>query len=312
MNKRTFLRGAALAPCGAAIWGRSSDVFAGDSRPALAVTMDDFAFTETPLLSPAERSRKILAVLSAHKIHAAAFVVGKNAEPEANRALLAEWTRAGHILGNHTYSHHSYPDTPFDEFSADIVKAEKVLEGIPGYQRRFRFPYLKEGNTPEQRDRLRTWLHQRGYSNGCVTIDASDWYVDSRMRERLKTRPDADLTPYRDFYLAHMWDRARFYDGLAREALGRTVPHTMLTHFNLLNALFLGDLLSMFAAKGWRLIDAKTAYEYPFLASEPKTLPAGESLVWATAKEIGKHSAPLRYPGEDGDYEKPKMDALGL
>ena len=41
-------------------------------------------------------------------------------------------------------------------------------------------------------------------------------------------------------------------------------------------------------------------------------LPAGESLIWALAKESNKFDRSLRYPGEDGDYEKPKMDALGL
>jgi hypothetical protein len=68
----------------------------------------------------------------------------------------------------------------------------------------------------------------------------------------------------------------------------------------------------MFEAKGWRLVDARTAFADPIFRAEPKTAPAGESLLWALAKETGKHSAPLRYPAEDGDYEKAKMDALGL
>lgn len=36
------------------------------------------------------------------------------------------------------------------------------------------------------------------------------------------------------------------------------------------------------------------------------------SLVWALAKETGKFDGLLRYPGEDDEYEKPIMDALGL
>jgi hypothetical protein len=46
--------------------------------------------------------------------------------------------------------------------------------------------------------------------------------------------------------------------------------------------------------------------------SEPKHLPAGESLIWSLAKESGKFDSVLRYPGEDGDYEKDKMDKHGL
>ncbi len=43
-----------------------------------------------------------------------------------------------------------------------------------------------------------------------------------------------------------------------------------------------------------------------------RTLPAGESLLWALAKETGKFENELRYPGEDDVYENPKMDELKL
>jgi hypothetical protein len=39
-------------------------------------------------------------------------------------------------------------------------------------------------------------------------------------------------------------------------------------------------------------------------------LPAGESILWALAKQ---HGVPgLRWPGEDDIYEKPLLDALQL
>ncbi len=310
MDRRAFLMGAGA--CAAVAMGGRIDGWAKPSPPEVAVTMDDFQFGETPRLTVAERNDRILAALDAHKIHAGAFVIGRNAESEANRAMLAAWAKAGHMIGNHTYSHPDYPRKGFEAFSADVLKGEEVLSKLPAYERMFRFPYLHEGDTAEQRDQMRGFLRERGYRNAHVTIDASDWYVDARMRERLKAKPDADLAPYRDFYLAHIWERAEYYDNLAREAVGRSVRHTLLVHFNLLNGLFLGDLLSMFKEKGWRLVDAKTAFEDPVFKAEPKIAPAGCSILWGIAKENGKASAPLRFPGEDGDYEQPKMDALGL
>jgi peptidoglycan-N-acetylglucosamine deacetylase len=83
-------------------------------------------------------------------------------------------------------------------------------------------------------------------------------------------------------------------------------------HYNLLNALFLGDLLDMFRSKGWKLIDASEAFQDPIVSAEPKIVPAGESIVWAIAKETGKFDSVLRYPGEDSEYENAKMDELGL
>src|SRR4051812_4622140 len=99
MNRREFLRGAGA--CAAVAWSARSTVWGAPSRPEVSITMDDFSFAETPLFSPSDRNAKILAALAAHEIHAAAFVVGKNAEPDANRALLALWAKGGHTIGNH-------------------------------------------------------------------------------------------------------------------------------------------------------------------------------------------------------------------
>jgi hypothetical protein len=171
---------------------------------------------------------------------------------------------------------------------------------------------LKEGETAAKRDAVRSFLKQHHYRTGHVTVDASDWYVDDRLVARLTKDPGADLKPYRDFYLGHMRERALYYDGLSQKVLGRSVKHTILMHYNLLNALFLGDLLDMFKDNGWKLIDAADAFSDPVFRSEPKIVPAGESLIWALAKETGKFDQLLRYPGEDSEYEKAKMDQLGL
>ncbi|MEO6725683.1 MAG: hypothetical protein ABIU20_03395 [Blastocatellia bacterium] len=68
----------------------------------------------------------------------------------------------------------------------------------------------------------------------------------------------------------------------------------------------------MFERKGWKLVNAEGAFTDPIFLSEPKILPTGESLIWALAKESKKFYSSLRYPGEDGDYEKTKMDNLVL
>ena len=171
---------------------------------------------------------------------------------------------------------------------------------------------LKEGETKEKRDAMRSLLQEKGYRQGYVSIDASDWYVDSRLRDRLKANPKADIQPYRDFYLKHMWSRAIFYNDLAKKVFGKEIKHTILVHHGLLNALFLSDLMQMFKDKGWKLISAKKAFADSVFKREPNIIPAGESIVWASAKETGKYEMVLRYPGEDDQYEKAEMDKLGL
>jgi peptidoglycan/xylan/chitin deacetylase (PgdA/CDA1 family) len=278
-----------------------------------SITMDDFNTVESAKFLPIERSRRILKTLENNHTKAALFVVGQYVESENGKKLLNEWSKQGHLIANHTFTHPRYgSNITFSDFSAEIKRCESVIESYPGFRRFFRFPMLAEGNTPEKRDQLRVWLKDQGYKVGSVTIDASNWYIDQRLRDRLAIKPNADLKPYRDYYLAHIWDRAQYYNELSKKVLGREVKHTLLIHFNLLNALFLNDLLSMLKTKGWKLIDAKEAFNDPVFDRLPNSMPSGQSLVWGLAKESGKYDSELRYPSEDNTYEKPKMDALGL
>lgn len=200
----------------------------------------------------------------------------------------------------------------FEKYRDDFLKVEPLISELKNFTKLYRFPFLKEGETAEKRDQMRLAMKEHGYGQGYVTIDASDWYIDSRLRERLKSNPNADLKPYRDFYLYHMWDRSLFYSNLAKKVYGREIKHTVLIHHSLLNALFLKDLIQMYREKGWKIISAKEAYTDPAFQLEPNVIPAGESIVQASAKESGKFEDILRHPGEDGEYEKEKMDMLGL
>lgn len=317
MNRRQFLMDLGFGAGALALWkmpvfSSPSLAAAAASPPQVAITMDDFSISDTPLLSGAARNQAILDALKKYKLKAAAFVAGKFVDDAAKLPLVGLWNDGGHMIANHSYSHWFYPRTDLNKFTEDILRNEKLLQEFKHYRKFFRFPYLKEGKTAEQRDQMRAFLKEHDYRNGHVTIDASDWYVDGRLRERLKTNPQADTTPYRDFYLNHLWERATYYDDLSRKVLGRSVKHTLLVHHNLLNGLFLGDVLGMFKRKGWKLIHAEDAFSDPIFQALPKNAPAGESLIWALAKETGKFEKLLRYPGEDGDYEKPRMDALAL
>ncbi|MGE0127033.1 MAG: polysaccharide deacetylase family protein [Blastocatellales bacterium] len=310
MQRRQFTK---LLGASAAILALGDVPGVSADKPQVAITMDDFnLFGETDA-EKLENSRAILAALrSRSNLKAAAFVSGQAVNSEIGKRVLQAWNDAGHIIANHTYSHWYYHKRSVEEFEADILRCEELIKNYPRFTKLFRFPMLKEGDTVERRDKLRALLKERGYKIGSVTIDASDWYVDQRLRERLKQTPKADLNGFRKFYLDHIWERAVYYDDLSRRALGRSVKHTLLVHHNLLNKLFLGDLLAMFERKGWKLIDAADAFTDPVFNDEPKILPAGESIIWALAKESGKFDRDLRYPGEDSEYEKAKMDRLGL
>jgi peptidoglycan-N-acetylglucosamine deacetylase len=281
------------------------------SAPQVAITMDDLSLFGADEATALERNRAILAALRAHSIKGAMFAAGANIDFALGRRLLQQWNDEGHIIANHTYSHRSYPDSDFKQYTADILRCDALIKDFRQFRPLFRFPYLREGKTADQRDQMRGFFAERGYRNGAVTIDASDWYIDSRLRKRLGADPGANTTGYRDYYLEHVRERSAYYDRVARDAFGRSVKHTLLVHHNELNARYLGAVLDQYERQGWKLIDAADAYTDPVFGEQPDLLPAGDSLVLALAVQAGKAKR-LRWPSEDGVYEAPRMDRLGL
>lgn len=311
MSRRHVLSGVA-AGTALGVAGCAHGATAIADSPRFAVTIDDFRFDAGPLMEGAARHRALLDTLGAVGVQAAGLVTGKHVDDAAAAGHLGSWAEAGHAIGNHTYSHAYYGGSGPGDLGADIDRAVPLLSIHATARPWFRFPYLAEGRTAEFRDRMRADLRQRGLSNAHVTIDASDWYVNQRLLERLKAAPGADVAPYGDYLVKHLLDRARFYDGLAREVLGYSPPHTLLIHHNLTTALFLPRIMAAFRDAGWTAIDADTAFAHPVYRSQPEIAPAAHSLIWQLAKADGRFEDRLRSPGEDGPYEKPAMDALGL
>lgn len=282
-------------------------------RPQLAITMDDPRLTLDIGLQWQDANSRILKALDSRSVKAALFVCGMRVDEPDGSKLLSAWDRAGHMLCNHSYSHLNYcGPTSYADFAVDFLKDEKIIAPYQNKTPLFRYPFLKEGDTADKRDRFRALLKESGYRVGHVTIDASDWYVNERMGDRLAKQPKASIAPYRDYLIAHLLDRAAFYRQLALDVVGRDIRHTLLIHYNSLNALVLPEVMTAFETVGWQWIDASLAYQDQVFHSLPKTLPAGESLVWALASETGRFKNLLRYPGEDGAYEEAKMNALGL
>jgi len=276
----------------------------------VAITIDDFTMKDGPRLNLEQRDQAMLDALKKHGVQAAAFIKGSNLEKKRIRNRVKRWDDQGHLIANHTYRHPNYHKVSFSAFSQEILDCDRLIQDFKNYTRLFRFPMLKAGNTAPKRDKIRQFLKQHRYKNGYVTIDASDWYIETRMVKRLKVNPNTDLIPYRDFYLDHIWKRTQYYDALATKYLKRDIHNTLLIHHYLLNALFLDELIKMYEKKGWEVIDAEEAFKDPIFNEQPNVLPAGESIVWSIAKEAGDET--LRYPAEDGSYEKAAMDKLGL
>jgi hypothetical protein len=276
--------------------------------------MDDPSVDIGPFMTWHEANRRLLDIFGERRLKVALFVCGMRVDQPEGQKLLSDWDKESHLLCNHSYSHLNFNSAKvtYERFASDFARNEPILQPYSHRTNLFRYPGLREGDTAEKRDSFRALLKSHGYRNGYVTVDASDWYVDQRMRERLTKDSSAAMEPYRDYLISHLLDRANFYRQLALDTLGHEIHHTLLVHYRPLEALFLPDVMGAFEKAGWEWTNADIAFKDPIFMSEPQTLPAGESLAWALAAESGQFKSRLRYPGEDDVYEKPKMDALGL
>src|SRR5581483_1478978 len=94
----------------------------------LALTFDDGL---DPRAQPeaAAWNQGILDGLAAAKVRSMLLVACKNADSPAGMALVQAWARAGHAVGNHTYSHWDLSSTKVSaqDFIADAERCDKQL-----------------------------------------------------------------------------------------------------------------------------------------------------------------------------------------
>jgi len=283
----------------------------------VAFTFDDGPrLAETPLLTPLQRNQALLATLARQHVSAALFVTaGNGANTPEGYALAKAWGDAGHAIGNHTMTH---PDLHSDKISLaqyqqEVSDCDQIIRTLPGYQKWFRYTYLREGNTPEKRDGMRSYLKQLGYRNAYVSLDTSDWRFDEKLQQVLKANPQADITPIKTAYLAHLRQRALAYRELSQQLQGRDIPQIMLMHHNLVNALWLDEAITQFRQMGWSITTPAKAFADTVYQLQPDRPAPGQSLLLSMARSLGLG----KFPGwerlvDDGDEEMHLLKAQGL
>ena len=275
---------------------------------SVAFTFDDGPdLGQTPRLSAQQRNAAMLAALDKHGVKAALFVTaGHGADRPEGLAMARAWGEAGHAIGNHTMTHPDLnsPKLALAQYQQEVLDCDKVISTLPGYQKWFRYTFLREGNTPEKRDGMRAFLKQQGYRNAYVSLDTSDWRLNEELVRVLRADPQADLAPIRAAYLSHLKQRALAYRALSQQLQGRDIAQVLLLHHNLINALWLDDAIALFKDMGWTITTPAAAFADPVYRLEPDRPAAGQSLLLSMARTLGlgKFDGWLRLH-DDGDFE---------
>ena len=261
----------------------------------VAVTFDDL-----PLNGPRieiERLRamtdKLLSGIKQHQIPVVGFVneslLYVPGEIEARIAILKAWVDAGVELGNHTFSHLGFKDTPIAQYEDDFIRDETVTSMLMKQKgqrpRYFRHPFLQMGPTLEMEKSFESFIAERGYRIAPVTVDTMDWMI---LAAYSKARAAGDAEMMRrvaDEYLKLAGQKFDFSEMVANELFGRTIKHILLLHANELNADNFDALVKVMTDRGYRFITLEEALKDPVYQYPEKYLATSHWLgLWSFSK----------------------------
>jgi len=249
----------------------------------IALTIDDLPWQrlderDDPEL--AQRHAQLLAALKAAQVPVVGFVNEIKLERDgqvqpARVQMLRDWRDAGFDLGNHTHGHVDLHAIGLAAYEQDILRGEQTLRPLLAERgqtpRWFRHPYLRAGETPQQRAALAAFLDQHGYRIAPVTVDNSEWiwafaYDHVRDTEADPAVREARLRQLRRGYVPYMLNKLDYYEDQSRQLLGRLPAQVWLMHANALNAASIDELIAATRRRGYTFITLEQALQDPAYA----------------------------------------------
>ncbi len=277
--------------------------YASNFGQQIALTFDDAPRGDSELYTGLKRSEILIKKLKDYQVpQVAFFTTTNNMKDDVGALRIKMYGQAGHIIANHSHKHIRPGDIGAAAYLEDIQFAHAKLKGLPGFRPWFRFPFLDEGRDTGIRDEIRSGLQKIGYTNGYVTVDNYDWYIEHLYQQAMKENKKINYDLLRDLYLEHLWESIQFYDEIARKALGRSPRHVLLLHENDLAALYLDDLISFLRGQGWEIISPEEAYKDPIAQHIPDVTMNNQGRVAAIAREKGWNPRDLVQETESEAY----------
>ena len=214
----------------------------------MAITVDDLPANGD---LPAHHTRmdvakKMLSVFKKHHINGIyGLMNGDRINDNADGlAVLHEWIKAGHMLGNHTYHHLDLAKSGSVEYIADIIKNESILSQLMPNDdyHYFRFPYLSEGNTQERRDAVRQFFFMNNYKIAPVTVDFFEYEWNDPYVRCLNKHDEKSIAWLKQTYLEQANNALIISHELSKMIFNREIKNVLLIHINSFTTEMLDEL----------------------------------------------------------------------
>lgn len=127
---------------------------------------------------------------------------------------------------------------------------------------------LHRGDTEQKHDDVLNYLKNKMYIIVPVTIDNDEWLFNQNYVEALKQNDHIKMLEIGEAYLDHMKTETKRNVDLAYEKFKRSVKHILLIHMNVINSVYLEDLLSWYQREGWEFISVPEALKDPIYSEK--------------------------------------------
>ena len=241
----------------------------------MAVTFDDLPVhgAMPPGTTRLEIAHSILATLKREKMPPVyGFINGQRIVLDpAGAEVLKAWRTAGQPLANHTWAHLDLNNESAEEFEAEVLRNEPLLQSLMGKRdwHWLRYPYLREGDTVEKRRAVRAWLFAHGYKIAEVSMDFEDYLWNEPYARCAANHDEASIAKLHDGYLAVADQYYRVFRELSQLVYGRDVKYVLLMHVGAFDARILPELLALYRAKGVQFISLQDALSDPAYRDDP-------------------------------------------
>ena len=205
---------------------------------------------------------KLLSGLKKHEIQAIGFVnEGKMYDAKGKvivfqKENLEKWLKYGMDLGNHTLRHKDFNNVDFSDFTAEILKGEKITKALlfkyGKEMRYFRHPFLHVGATKNRADSLEIFLKKHHYITAPVTIDNEDYLFANAYQKALIKKDTVIAQTIGKDYISYMEQKILYYEKMSQALFGKQIPQILLIHASLLNADYIQPLAEIYTKNGYK------------------------------------------------------------
>ena len=202
---------------------------------------------------------------------------------DARLSLLRAWLDAGASLENHSYSHRSFYDLTFEEYTEDVMKGQLIPELLMEERNRkvqfFRHPFNHTGKVEARREKFESFLERHGLTLTPFTIEHSDYVYNKLYRTARDSDDEERMEQIVDAYHDQLVRALSYFEETSQEVWGRQIPQILLIHANLINSYELDRMLDLLEDRGYRFISLSEALQDPIYQREDPYL-GGYGISW--------------------------------